>query len=81
MPHLFAEEMMRRKLEDRQKAIDDYLLNCGMSYFEDICTCCSGCFAKQLWNDPFVRKMLLSAALFAVGIKLCWEMDAWYLPT
>lgn len=72
--------MLRRKREAKQKEVDEYLLNKGMNYFEDLCNCSARCLAQQLWNDPFVRKIFVSAALFAVGIKLCWEMDAWYIP-
>ena len=72
---------MRRKLEARQRAMDYHILRKGNNYFEDLCTCSSVCYAKQLWNDPFVRKMLASIAIFAAGVKLCWEMDAWYLPS
>ncbi|XP_033213722.1 transcriptional regulator ATRX-like [Belonocnema kinseyi] len=75
------EEILRRKRKSKQEEVDEYLLNKGMNYFGDLCNCSARCLAQQLWNDPFVRKIFVSAALFAVGIKLCWEMDAWYIPT
>ena len=73
--------MMRKKLEEKQKIVDDYLLNKGMNYFEDLCACSSSCLAKQLWNDPFIRKIFVSMSVFALGMKVCFEMDGWYLPT
>lgn len=69
-----------RKLEERQSIIDSYLLNKGTSYFDDICTCSLSCVIRALKNDSFIRSTLTSLALFAVGLKLCSELDAWYLP-
>ncbi|OAD60739.1 hypothetical protein WN48_05301 [Eufriesea mexicana] len=69
-----------RKLEERQSAIDSYLLNKGSGYFDDVCTCSLSCILRALKDDSFVRSILASVALFAFGLKLCSELNAWYLP-
>lgn len=74
-------ESIKRKLEERQSAADYYLLNKGSGYFEDVCTCSLSCVVHALKNDSFVRSILASTALFIFGLKLCSELDAWYLPT
>ncbi|KOX79168.1 hypothetical protein WN51_07170 [Melipona quadrifasciata] len=78
---MISVESRIRKLEERQRVVDHYLLTKGSSYFEDVCTCSLSCIIHALKNDPFIRSILASAALFALGLKLCTELDAWYLPT
>ncbi|CAL7941477.1 unnamed protein product [Xylocopa violacea] len=69
-----------RKLEERQRIVDSYLLNKGTGYFEDVCTCSLACVVRALSHDSFVRSILTSAIVFTLGLKLCSELDAWYLP-
>ncbi|XP_076626870.1 uncharacterized protein LOC143344582 [Colletes latitarsis] len=71
----------KRKLEERQKLVDAYLLNRGTRYFDDVCTCSLSCILYAMKNDSFVTSILTSVALFTLGLKLCSELDAWYLPT
>ncbi|XP_076649552.1 uncharacterized protein LOC143357156 isoform X1 [Halictus rubicundus] len=69
-----------RKLEERQKIVDTYLLNKGTRYFDNVCTCSLSCIVRSLKEDSFVRSIIASVALFTFGLKLCTEFDAWYLP-
>ncbi|XP_070163443.1 probable serine/threonine-protein kinase kinX [Polyergus mexicanus] len=73
-------ERFMRKLKERQRVIDHYYLTKGFSYFEDVCTCSLACMVYALNRDPFVRSVFASLALFAVGLKLCSELDAWEMP-
>ncbi|XP_029672323.1 uncharacterized protein LOC115240978 [Formica exsecta] len=73
-------ERFMRKLKERQRVIDHYYLTKGFSYFEDVCTCSLACMVYALSRDPFVRSVFASLALFAVGLKLCSELDAWEMP-
>ncbi|KAL6259731.1 hypothetical protein P5V15_009645 [Pogonomyrmex californicus] len=74
-------ERIIRKLKERQRIIDHYYLTKGFSYFEDVCTCSLACMVYTLSRDPFVRSIFASLALFAVGLKLCSELDAWEMPS
>lgn len=73
-------ERFIRKLKERQRIVDHYYLTKGFSYFEDVCTCSLACMVYTLSRDPFVRSVFASLALFAVGLKLCCELDAWEMP-
>ncbi|XP_025162846.1 uncharacterized protein LOC105183887 isoform X2 [Harpegnathos saltator] len=73
-------ERIMRKLEERQRIVDHYYLTKGFSYFEDVCTCSLACVLYTLSRDQFVRSIFASLALFAVGLKLCSELDAWEMP-
>ncbi|XP_050447986.1 titin-like isoform X2 [Cataglyphis hispanica] len=73
-------ERFMRKLKERQWVIDHYYLPKGFNYFEDVCTCSLACMVYALSRDPFVRSVFASLALFAVGLKLCSELDAWEMP-
>ncbi|XP_076174742.1 uncharacterized protein LOC143150390 [Ptiloglossa arizonensis] len=79
-PRRISRKSRIRKLEERQNIVDTYLLNKGTRYFEDICTCSLSCVVRALRDDPFIRSILTSVALFTLGLKLCSELDAWYLP-
>ncbi|XP_076242032.1 uncharacterized protein LOC143184000 isoform X2 [Calliopsis andreniformis] len=79
-PRRIPRKVRLRKLEERQRIVDNYLLNRGSGYFDDVCTCSLSCVVRALKDDPFVRSMLASLALFALGLKLSVELDAWYLP-
>lgn len=72
-------EIRRPKLQQRQRVVDAYLLN-KAGYFENVCTCSLSCVVRALRDDTFFRSILRSAVLFTLGIKLCSELDAWYLP-
>ncbi|XP_029171370.1 uncharacterized protein LOC114940790 [Nylanderia fulva] len=74
-------ERIMRKLKERQRVVDHYRLTKGFSYFEDVCTCSLACMVYTLSKDPFVRSVFASLALFAVGLKLCSELDAWEMPS
>ncbi|XP_067207333.1 probable inactive protein kinase DDB_G0270444 isoform X2 [Linepithema humile] len=74
-------EHIMRKLKEQQRIIDHYYLTKGFSYFEDVCTCSLACMVYTLSRDPFVRSIFASLALFAVGLKLCSELDAWEMPS
>ncbi|XP_011642670.1 titin-like [Pogonomyrmex barbatus] len=74
-------ERIIRKLKERQRIIDHYYLTKDFSYFEDVCTCSLACMVYTLSRDPFVRSIFASLALFAVGLKLCSELDAWEMPS
>ncbi|XP_032673023.1 probable serine/threonine-protein kinase kinX [Odontomachus brunneus] len=74
-------ERIMRKLEERQRIVDHYYLTKGFSYFEDVCTCSLACVLYTLSRDQFVRSIFASLALFAVGLKLCSELDAWEMPS
>ncbi|XP_071580341.1 uncharacterized protein [Temnothorax nylanderi] len=74
-------ERIMRKLKARQRVIDHYYLTKGFSYFEDVCTCSLACMVYTLSRDPFVKSIFASLALFAVGLKLCSELDAWEMPS
>ncbi|CAL1683086.1 unnamed protein product [Lasius platythorax] len=74
-------ERIMRKLKERQRVVDHYYLTKGFSYFEDVCTCSLACMVYTLSRDPFVRSVFASLALFAVGLKLCSELDAWEMPS
>ncbi|XP_014477355.1 PREDICTED: uncharacterized protein LOC106745882 [Dinoponera quadriceps] len=76
----FTERVMR-KLEARQRIVDHYYLTRGFSYLEDVCTCSLACVLYTLSRDQFVRSVFASLALFAVGLKLCSELDAWEMPS
>ncbi|XP_043282099.1 coiled-coil domain-containing protein 80-like [Venturia canescens] len=65
------------KNKKRQETFDEYIINKGLCYFEDLCNCSYACFINQLWKDSFVTSTIASAALFAIGLKLCCEMDGW----
>ncbi|XP_012061069.1 PREDICTED: titin-like [Atta cephalotes] len=73
-------ERIMRKLKMRQRVVDHYYLTKGFSYFEDICTCSLACMVYTLSRDPFVKSIFASFALFAIGLKLCSELDAWEMP-
>lgn len=73
-------ERIMRKLKIRQRIVDHYYLTKGFSYFEDVCTCSLACMVYTLSRDPFVKSIFASLALFAVGLKLCSELDAWEMP-
>lgn len=73
-------ERIMRKLKIRQRVVNHYYLTKGFSYFEDICTCSLACMVYTLSRDPFVKSIFASLALFAVGLKLCSELDAWEMP-
>ncbi|XP_018371972.1 PREDICTED: titin-like isoform X1 [Trachymyrmex cornetzi] len=73
-------ERIMRKLKMRQRVVDHYYLTKGFSYFEDVCTCSLACMVYTLSRDPFVKSIFASFALFAVGLKLCSELDAWEMP-
>ncbi|KOC68711.1 hypothetical protein WH47_06503 [Habropoda laboriosa] len=79
-PRRISQSNRMRKLEERQRIIDEYLLYKNSGYFEDVCTCSLSCVIRTLKDDSFARSTLLSAALFALGLKLCSELSAWYLP-
>ncbi|EZA61686.1 hypothetical protein X777_09307 [Ooceraea biroi] len=70
-----------RKLKERQRVVDHYYLTKGFSYFEDVCTCSLACMVYSLGRDPFVRSIFASLTLFAIGLKLCSELDAWEMPS
>ncbi|XP_011882445.1 PREDICTED: zonadhesin-like [Vollenhovia emeryi] len=74
-------ERIMRKLKVRQRVVDHYYLTKGFSYFEDVCTCSLACMVYTLSRDPFVKSIFASLALFAVGLKLCSELDAWEMPS
>lgn len=80
LPITISAESRIRKLEERQSTVDAYLLNKGTNYFDDVCTCSLSCVIRALKDDSFVRSILASAALFTLGLKLCMELDSWYLP-
>ncbi|XP_025269955.1 uncharacterized protein F23F12.8-like [Camponotus floridanus] len=73
-------ERFMRKLKERQRVVDYYYLTKGFNYFEDVCTCSLACMVYTLSRDPFMRSVFASLALFAVGLKLCSELDAWEMP-
>lgn len=73
-------ERIMRKLKIRELVVDHYYLK-GFSYFEDVCTCSLACMVYTLSRDPFVKSIFASLALFAVGLKLCSELDAWEMPS
>ncbi|XP_076680245.1 uncharacterized protein LOC143375220 [Andrena cerasifolii] len=79
-PRRISRENRIRKLEERQSTVDAYLLNKGTNYFDDVCTCSLSCVVRSLKDDSFIRSTLASAVLFTLGLKLCMELDAWYLP-
>ncbi|XP_020292203.1 titin-like isoform X2 [Pseudomyrmex gracilis] len=74
-------ELIARKLEERQRIVDNYYLTKGFSYFEEVCTCSLACVIYNLSRDSFVKSIFASLALFAVGLKLCSELDAWEMPS
>ncbi|EFN74885.1 hypothetical protein EAG_04107 [Camponotus floridanus] len=76
----FIQERFMRKLKERQRVVDYYYLTKGFNYFEDVCTCSLACMVYTLSRDPFMRSVFASLALFAVGLKLCSELDAWEMP-
>ncbi|XP_011054473.1 PREDICTED: uncharacterized protein LOC105146114 [Acromyrmex echinatior] len=73
-------ERIMRKLKMRQRIVDHYYLTKGFNYFEDVCTCSLACMVYTLSRDPFVKSIFASFALFAIGLKLCSELDAWEMP-
>ncbi|XP_076391087.1 uncharacterized protein LOC143265068 [Megachile rotundata] len=79
-PRRISGKSRLRKLEETQCIIDSYLLNKGARYFEDVCTCSLSCVLRALRRDPFVTSTLASITIFTLGLKLCAELDAWYLP-
>ncbi|XP_033335738.2 uncharacterized protein LOC117225965 [Megalopta genalis] len=79
-PRRISRKNRIRKLEERQKIVDTYLLNKGTRYFDNVCTCSLSCIVRALKQDTFVKSIIASVALFAFGMKLCTEFDAWYLP-
>ncbi|KAK0087987.1 hypothetical protein PV325_013536 [Microctonus aethiopoides] len=66
--------------EKRQARLDRYILNKGFNYFEDVCHCSLKCLMVQICLDPFIKKTIISATFFFLGIKLCFELDSWYIP-
>ncbi|XP_078035628.1 uncharacterized protein LOC144469336 [Augochlora pura] len=79
-PRRISRKNRIRKLEERQKIVDTYLLNKGTRYFDNVCTCSLSCIIRALKQDTFVKSIIASVTLFAFGLKLCTEFDAWYLP-
>lgn len=79
-PRRISRKERKRRLEERQRIVDNYLLNKGSGYFDDVCTCSLSCVIRALRDDTFVRSILASALLFTLGVKLCEELDAWYMP-
>ncbi|EGI65412.1 hypothetical protein G5I_06083 [Acromyrmex echinatior] len=73
-------QRIMRKLKMRQRIVDHYYLTKGFNYFEDVCTCSLACMVYTLSRDPFVKSIFASFALFAIGLKLCSELDAWEMP-
>ncbi|XP_043477759.1 uncharacterized protein LOC122508460 [Leptopilina heterotoma] len=69
------DEAIKRK----QKDPDDYRLNKGINYFDDLCFCSSLCLAKNLWSKAGIRKFIFSLALFGVGFKICYDLDGWQI--
>ncbi|XP_026671622.1 collagen alpha-1(IV) chain-like [Ceratina calcarata] len=80
-PRRISRKERLRRLDERQRIVDDYLLNKGFGYFDDVCTCSLSCVIRALRDDTFVRSILASALLFTLGLKLCEELDAWYMPS
>lgn len=73
-------ERIMRKLKRQLRVVNHYYLTKGFRYFEDICTCSLACMVYTLSRDPFVKSIFASLTLFAVGLKLCSELDAWEMP-
>ncbi|XP_063995580.1 uncharacterized protein LOC135172951 [Diachasmimorpha longicaudata] len=70
---------LERQREKKQAEIDNYMLRKGFRYFDDICKCSLKCIMSQMCVDPFMRNIAFSTVGFFVGIKLCWELDGFYI--
>ncbi|XP_023287651.1 ESF1 homolog [Orussus abietinus] len=79
-PVRLLRERLKKRNEDLQHLVDDYLLNKGMNYFRDICTCSFRCAFRQICKDYFFRSTICSLIIFGLGIKLTCELRAWYIP-
>ncbi|XP_057318814.1 uncharacterized protein LOC130663551 [Microplitis mediator] len=66
--------------ERHQEAVDKFLLHGGLRYFDDLCHCSLKCLLTQICGDQFVRKTASSTIFFILGVKLCFELEAWYIP-
>lgn len=73
------QEWLGRQRERKQAEMDDYLLRKGFRYFDDMCKCSLRCIMSQMYVDPFVRNIAFSTVGFALGVKLCWELDGFYV--
>ncbi|XP_011304787.1 transcriptional regulator ATRX homolog isoform X2 [Fopius arisanus] len=72
-------QWFERQRERRQAEMDDYLLRKGFRYFDDMCKCSLKCIMAQMCGDPFVRNFAFSTVGFLLGMKLCWELDGFYV--
>ncbi|XP_034934167.1 uncharacterized protein [Chelonus insularis] len=72
-------------IEDEQREMDQaevdrFVLYGGLRYFDDLCHCSLKCLLIQIFGDKFVQKTASSAFFFAMGMKLCYELDSWFIP-
>lgn len=74
-------ERITHELKERQRVVDHYYPTESFDYFGNVCKCSLACVLYNLRRDRFVRSILASLALFAVGLKLCSELDAWEMPS
>ncbi|KAF7992054.1 hypothetical protein HCN44_001379 [Aphidius gifuensis] len=47
--------------------------------FDDLCFCSLKC-TTNIFKDKFVKKIVTSAVFCCLGIRLCRELDSWYIP-
>uniref|UniRef100_A0A6V7K277 Uncharacterized protein n=1 Tax=Bracon brevicornis TaxID=1563983 RepID=A0A6V7K277_9HYME len=73
------QEWLEKQREKKQAELDDYLLRKGFRYFDDMCKCSLKCLVSQMYVDPFIRNIALSTVGFFLGVKLCWELDGFYV--
>ncbi|XP_015122732.1 muscle M-line assembly protein unc-89-like [Diachasma alloeum] len=73
------QKWLERQREKKQAEMDDYLLRKGFRYFDDMCKCSLKCILSQMYVDPFMRNVAFSTVGFFLGIKLCWELDGFYI--
>ncbi|KAG8038890.1 hypothetical protein G9C98_003197 [Cotesia typhae] len=72
--------LLDQERERHQEEVDKYLLHGGLRYFDDLCHCSLKCLLTQICGDKFIQKTASSTAFFLLGIKLCFELEAWYIP-
>ncbi|CAK9809060.1 hypothetical protein ANTPLA_LOCUS6010 [Anthophora plagiata] len=69
-------DMIQAQIENRY-AQNSRLYLIGCRYLEDLYKWVNQCKYKELFANEFFKSLVTSIALFAMGVKLTNELDAW----